>query len=35
MKKALIAAGIALLCLVVYTQITIFAVPPIGAVPEG
>ncbi|MGX1021918.1 hypothetical protein AB7M33_004594 [Pseudomonas sp. Y3 TE3536] len=35
MKKAFIAAGIALLCLVVYTQITIFAVPPIGAVPEG
>lgn len=35
MKKVLIAAGIALLCLVVYTQITIFAVPPIGAVPEG
>ncbi len=35
MKKALIAAGIALLCLVVYTQVTIFAVPPIGAVPEG
>ncbi|WP_137137472.1 hypothetical protein [Pseudomonas asiatica] len=35
MKKALIAAGIAMLCLVVYTQITIFAVPPIGAVPEG
>ncbi|ANI34672.1 hypothetical protein AA098_14750 [Pseudomonas sp. JY-Q] len=35
MKKALIAAGIALLCLVVYTQIAIFAVPPIGAVPEG
>lgn len=35
MKKALIAVGIAMLCLVVYTQITIFAVPPIGAVPEG
>lgn len=35
MKKALIALGIAVLCLVVYTQITIFAVPPIGAVPEG
>lgn len=35
MKKALIAVGIAVLCLVVYTQITIFAVPPIGAVPEG
>ncbi|HDS0918838.1 hypothetical protein D3C76_470370 [compost metagenome] len=35
MKKALMAAGIALLFLVVYTQITIFAVPPIGAVPEG
>jgi len=35
MKTALMAAGIALLFLVVYTQITIFAVPPIGAVPEG
>lgn len=35
MKKALTAAGIALLCLVIYTQITIFAVPPIGALPEG
>jgi len=35
MKKAFMAAGIALLFLVVYTQITIFAVPPIGAVPEG
>ncbi|MCU0125038.1 hypothetical protein N8H41_13765 [Pseudomonas vlassakiae] len=35
MKKALMAAGIPLLFLVVYTQITIFAVPPIGAVPEG
>ena len=35
MKKALIAAGFALLCVVIYTQITIFAVPPIGAVPEG
>lgn len=35
MKKAFIAAGAALLLLVVYTQITIFVVPPIGAVPEG
>ncbi|MFJ4445073.1 hypothetical protein ACIPZ8_23675 [Pseudomonas sp. NPDC089422] len=35
MKKAFIAAGIALLCLVIYTQITIFSVPPNGAVPEG
>ena len=35
MKKAFMAAGIALLCLVIYTQITIFSVPPIGAVPEG
>ncbi|MFG0670877.1 hypothetical protein ACF8E6_10045 [Pseudomonas sp. xss_1] len=35
MKKAFITAGIALLCLVIYTQITIFSVPPIGAVPEG
>lgn len=34
-KKAFIAVGVALLCLVVYTQITIFVVPPIGAVPEG
>jgi len=35
MKKALTASGIALICLIVYTQITIFSVPPIGAVPEG
>ncbi|WP_144934442.1 hypothetical protein [Pseudomonas alabamensis] len=35
MKKALIAGSFALLCLAIYTQITIFAVPPIGAVPEG
>lgn len=35
MKKALIAGSFALLCLAMYTQITIFAVPPIGAVPEG
>lgn len=35
MKKAFMAAGIALLCLVIYTQITIFSVPPIGAIPEG
>lgn len=35
MKKGLIAAGFILLCLIIYTQITIFAVPPIGAVPEG
>ncbi|MBA1245538.1 hypothetical protein [Pseudomonas japonica] len=35
MKKAFIAIGITLLCLIVYTQFTIFVVPPIGAVPEG
>jgi hypothetical protein len=35
MKKLLAVAGIALLCVIIYTQITIFSVPPIGAVPEG
>ena len=34
--KALVISGIVLaLALVLYTQITIFVVPPIGAVPEG
>lgn len=35
MKKVFITLGAALLLLVIYTQITIFVVPPIGAVPEG
>lgn len=35
MKKFLVAAGIALICVILYTQITIFSIPPIGAVPEG
>lgn len=35
MNKVLIAGGIALITLAIYTQITIFAVPPIGAVPDG
>lgn len=35
MKKVFVAVGAALLLLVIYTQITIFVVPPIGAVPEG
>jgi hypothetical protein len=35
MKRFFVAAGLALISLIIYTQITIFAVPPIGAVPEG
>lgn len=35
MKKLLITGLIALAALAIYTQITIFVVPPIGAVPEG
>lgn len=35
MKKLMTAGIIALLALGIYTQITIFVVPPIGAVPEG
>jgi hypothetical protein len=36
MKKALITISIlVVLAFVVYTQLTLFVVPPIGAVPEG
>jgi hypothetical protein len=35
MKKLLIAAIVAAVAIAIYTQITIFVVPPIGAVPEG
>lgn len=35
MKKLVIAAVVALITIVIYTQLTIFVVPPIGAVPEG
>jgi len=35
MKKLVIAGIVTLIAIVIYTQITIFAVPPIGAVPEG
>ena len=37
MKKSAIAviAFVAVLVVLVYTQLTVFVVPPIGAVPEG
>lgn len=35
MKKLVIAGAVALISIVIYTQLTIFVVPPIGAVPEG
>ena len=35
MKKLVIAGVVALITIVIYTQLTIFVVPPIGAVPEG
>ncbi|WP_096373588.1 hypothetical protein [Pseudomonas chlororaphis] len=35
MKKMMIAGIVALIAVLIYTQITIFVVPPIGAVPEG
>ncbi len=35
MKKLLIAGLVSLVAVAVYTQITLFVVPPIGAVPEG
>lgn len=35
MKKLLIAGIVAAVAIAIYTQITIFVVPPIGAVPEG
>lgn len=35
MKKLVIAGIITLAAIAIYTQITVFIVPPIGAVPEG
>lgn len=35
MKKLLATAVVAAVLIAVYTQITLFVVPPIGAVPEG
>ena len=35
MNKSLAIIGLLALCVVVYTQITAFVVPPIGALPEG
>jgi len=35
MKKLLAAALTAAIAAAIYTQITLFVVPPIGAVPEG
>lgn len=35
MRKLIAAGLIAIIAIAVYTQITIFVVPPIGAVPEG
>ncbi|MBI6851560.1 hypothetical protein AAIM60_08215 [Pseudomonas lijiangensis] len=35
MKKLLTVGVLVVLAVVIYTQITIFVVPPIGAVPEG
>ena len=35
MKKLLVAGAVAVLAIAIYTPITIFVVPPIGAVPEG
>lgn len=35
MKKLVIVGIIALAAIAIYTQITVFIVPPIGAVPEG
>jgi len=35
MKILLTGALILIACLAVYTQLTIFVVPPIGAVPDG
>lgn len=35
MRKLIDAGLVAIIAIAVYTQITIFVVPPIGAVPEG
>ncbi len=35
MNKSLAVIGLVALWVVVYTQITVFVIPPIGALPEG
>jgi hypothetical protein len=35
MKKLISLVALVIMAIAVYTQITIFVVPPIGAVPEG
>ncbi|WP_236202115.1 hypothetical protein [Pseudomonas pseudonitroreducens] len=35
MKKLISLVALVIIAIAVYTQITIFVVPPIGAVPEG
>ncbi|WP_045217646.1 hypothetical protein, partial [Pseudomonas sp. 21] len=35
MKKIIGLVAAAIIAIAIYTQITIFVVPPIGAVPEG
>ncbi|NBF03978.1 hypothetical protein GV819_16925 [Pseudomonas sp. Fl5BN2] len=35
MKKLVLAGVVALVVIAIYTQLTVFVVPPIGAVPEG
>lgn len=35
MKKLMVTGLLALIAVAIYTQITLFVVPPIGAVPEG
>lgn len=35
MRKPIIIIGLLLLAGIIYTQLTLFIVPPIGAVPEG
>ena len=34
-KKAALFLGIAIIFIIIYTQITLFVIPPIGALPEG
>ena len=35
MKKLMVTGLLTLIAVAIYTQITLFVVPPIGAVPEG
>ncbi|EJN17270.1 hypothetical protein PMI36_05604 [Pseudomonas sp. GM79] len=35
MKKLMVTGLLALIAVAIYTQITLFVIPPIGAVPEG